>query len=163
LIPVPLRKRDIEAEAKWQAERSLANINMLKLEQGYEATPNQWLEDMRTPTRLGNEESTVRLARWEGNRLMPWYSQGEFPWDMSQVSLSSAVVHAEAEHVDPPLRAEIERLKASLPDKGKWSILVPLSPCVDGTWRGNALDRQGRTVVLSYNPAKGVTVTKKEK
>jgi hypothetical protein len=81
---------------------------------------------------------------------------------MSQVSLRSAVVHAEAEHVDPLLRAEIERLKASLSDKGKWSILVPLLRYVDGTWRGNALDNQGRTVVLSYNPAKGVTVTRKE-
>ena len=162
LIPVPLRKRDIEAEAKWQAERSLASINMLKLEQGYEATPNQWLEDMRTPTRLGDEESTVRLARFEGNRLIPWYPQGEFPWDMSQVSLRSAIVHAEADHVDPLLRTEIERLKTGLPDKGKWSILVPLLPYVDGTWRGNALDKQGRTVVLSYNPAKGVTVTRKE-
>ncbi len=162
LIPAPLRKRDLEAEAKWQAERSLANINMLKLEQGYESTPNQWVEDMRTPTRLGDEESTIRLARWEGNRLIPWYSQGEFLWDMSQVNLRSTVVHEEVEPVDPLLRAEIERLKASLPDKGKWSILVVLFPGAEGTWSGNALDKNGRTVVLSYNPARGVTAAKQE-
>jgi transposase len=156
--PVAVRR----ARTKGQAERSLANINMLKLEQGYEATPNQWLEDMRTPTRLGDVESTVRLARWVGGRLTPWYSQGEFLWDMSQVGLRSAVLHAEADHPDPLLRAAIERLKADLPDKGKWSILVPLSPEVDGTWRGNALNKSGSMVVLSYDPAIGVTVTKKE-
>ncbi|HCX89031.1 MAG: CRISPR-associated helicase/endonuclease Cas3 [Deltaproteobacteria bacterium CG12_big_fil_rev_8_21_14_0_65_43_10] len=162
LIPVQLKKRDLEAEATWQAERSLASINTLKLEQGYEATPNQWLEDMRTPTRLGDTESTVRLARWDGTTLTPWYVDGDFPWDMSQVSLRSAFVHAEAEHSDPALRAEIERLKPQLPDKGKWSILVPLSSAADGVWHGEAVDKNGRTVVLSYNPAIGVTITQEE-
>jgi CRISPR-associated endonuclease/helicase Cas3 len=162
LIPSPLRKRDFEAQAKWQAERSLACINVLKLEEGYEDTPNQWMGDMRTPTRLGDEESTVRLARWDGNKLTPWYSKGEFPWDMSQVSLRSAIVHAEADHGDPALRAEMSRLKAHLPDKGKWSIMVPLLPNVDGTWRGDALDKRGRAVVLSYDPERGVAVTRVE-
>lgn len=161
-IPEQLRKRDDAAYAKWQAERSLANINMLKLEQGYEATPNQWLEDMRTPTRLGDTDSTVRLARWNGSTLTPWYADSDFPWDMSQVSLSSASVYVEAEHSDPMLRDEIKRLKDHLPDKGKWSILVPLSSAADGIWQGEALDKNNGTVVLSYNPTTGVTVTKKE-
>lgn len=162
LIPATLRKRDFDAKGKWNAERSLAGINELKLGQGYEATPNQWLEDMRTPTRLGDTESTVRLARWDGKTLTPWYVDGDFPWDMSQVSLRSAFVHAEAEHSDPALRAEIERLKPKLPDNGKWSILVPLSSAADGIWRGKAVDKNGRAVVLSYNPAIGVTITQKE-
>jgi CRISPR-associated endonuclease/helicase Cas3 len=162
LIPATLRKRDFDATGKWNAERSLAGINELKLGQGYEATPNQWLEDMRTPTRLGDTESTVRLARWDGTTLTPWYIDGDFPWDMSQVSLRSAFVHAEAEHSDPALRAEIERLKPHLPDKGKWSILVPLSSAADGIWHGEAVDKNGRTVVLSYNPAIGVTIAQKE-
>jgi len=117
---------------------------------------------MRTPTRLGDTESTVRLARWDGTTLTPWYVDGDFPWDMSQVSLRSAFVHAEAEHSDPALRAEIERLKPQLPDKGKWSILVPLSSAADGVWHGEAVDKNGRTVVLSYNPAIGVTITQEE-
>ncbi|MDR3568591.1 MAG: CRISPR-associated helicase Cas3' [Syntrophobacteraceae bacterium] len=162
-IPEKLRRLDLDAEAKQQAERSLANINMLKLEQGYEATPNQWLEDMCTPTRLGEIESTVRLARWDGGKLTPWYSKGGlFPWDMSQLSLRSAIVHAETDHADPVLRGELERLKIHLPDKGKWSILVALSPQADGIWRGSATDRNGGIVEISYNPTLGVSVTKKE-
>jgi len=162
LIPAPLRDRDVDAEAKWQADKSLAHINMLKLEEGYSATANQWREDMRAPTRLGDMETTVRLARWDGKTLTPLCAHRDFPWDMSQVSLRSLMVHSEADHADPALKSEIEKLKASLPDKGKWSVLVPLAPDTEGRWRGEALDKNGKPVMISYNPAIGVTVTQKE-
>lgn len=160
LIPVALRQRDLEAEAQRQADRSLAHINMLKLEEGYRATPNQWREEMRTPTRLGDMQSTVRLARWDGAALTPWYERGDFPWDMSQVSIRSHSVSAEADH-EPALKTEVEKLKGSLPDKGKWSILVPMTPGDDGKWHGLAKDGNGRTVVLTYDPATGISVSRK--
>ncbi|MDP2211521.1 MAG: CRISPR-associated helicase Cas3' [Candidatus Aquicultor sp.] len=162
LIPAPLQQRDLRAEAQWQADRSLAHINMLKLEEGYTATTNQWLEDMRTPTRLGDMETTVRLARWDGKVLSSWYGKSDFPWDMSQVSLRSVVVSAEAEHDDPVLRYEIEQLKARLPDRGKWSVFVPLSIDEDGIWRGKALNKKGAEVILSYNHATGIIVNEEE-
>ena len=160
LIPVALRQRDLEAEAQWQADRSLAHINMLKLEEGYRATPNQWREEMRTPTRLGDMESTVRLARWDGTRLTPWYERSDFPWDMSQVNIRSHFVSAEADH-EPALKTEVEKLKGSLPDKGKWSILVPMTPGDDGKWHGLAKDGNGRAVVLTYDRATGISVSRK--
>ncbi len=162
LIPAALRKRDTDAMGKWNAERSLANINELKLEQGYAATPNQWLEDMRTPTRLGDTETTVRLARWDGRELNPWYPHSDFPWDMSQVNLRSFFVHNEAKHADPKLREAVEKLKDTLPDKGKWSVLVPLSKGSNGVWRGEALNKKGDTVTITYDPLIGVTVGKEE-
>lgn len=161
-IPATLRKRDIDAMGKWNAERSLANINELKLEEGYVATPNQWLEDMRTPTRLGDTETTVRLARWDGRGLTPWYPHSDFPWDMSQVNLRSFFVHSEANHTDPMLREAVEKLKDMLPDKGKWSVLVPLSKGDDGVWRGEAQNKKGDTVILTYDQVIGVTVGKEE-
>lgn len=161
-IPEPLRRRDENAEAQWQADKSLAHINMLKLEEGYTATINQWREDMKTPTRLGGMETTVRLARWDGMSLTPWYANGDFPWDMSQVSLRSFLVDAEVEHNDLVLSAEVARLRERLPDKGKWSVLVPLIQGEDGRWRGRALNKRGVTVVLGYDPLTGVTVGEKE-
>ncbi len=161
-IPEPLQQRDEKAEAKWQADKSLAHINMLKLEEGYTATINQWREDMKTPTRLGGMETTVRLARWDGTSLTPWYANGDFPWDMSQVNLRSILVDAEVEHDDRVLAAEVARLKERLPDKGEWSVLVPLSQGEDGRWSGQALNKRGATVVLEYDPLTGVTVGEKE-
>ncbi len=161
-IPEPLRKRDREAEAKRQAESSLAHINMLKLDEGYSATINQWRDDTRTPTRLGGLETTVRLARWDGTSLSPWCSRGDFPWEMSQVNLRSSLVDDEAIHNDPGLADEVNRLKATLPDKGKWSVLVPLTKGEDGRWRGHAVDNRQSPVILEYDRITGVVVSEKE-
>jgi CRISPR-associated endonuclease/helicase Cas3 len=160
-IPAPLQQRDFQADSKWQADKSLAHINMLKLEEGYEATVNQWREDMKTPTRLGEMVTTVRLARWDGTCLTPWYSHGRFPWDMSQVNIRSGLVDAEFCH-GGALGDAINRLKEQLPDKGKWTVLVPLQQSEDGRWRGEALSKRQEIMVLEYDPLTGVTVTKKE-
>jgi CRISPR-associated endonuclease/helicase Cas3 len=161
-IPEPLRKRDNNAEAKQLTDKSLAHINMLKLDEGYTATINQWREDMKTPTRLGTMDSTVRLARWDGRTLRPWYTDGQFPWDMSQVSLRSSLVDAEAENEDPALAKAVAQLKEKLPDKGKWSVLVPLSQGEGGCWQGRALNNKNATVIIDYDPVTGVMVTTKE-
>ncbi len=161
-IPPSLRQRDFEAEGEMMRDTSLAHINMLKIEEGYAATTDQWREDMRTPTRLGDTETTVRLARWDGTRLMPWYDAEAFPWDMSQVNIRSAKVASEAVQKDPNLAKAIENLKARLPDKGKWSLLVAVSPVGDGTWRGEAQDRNGRSVILTYSHETGLQVSRKE-
>jgi CRISPR-associated endonuclease/helicase Cas3 len=161
-IPEPLRKRDNNAEAQQQADKSLAHINMLKLDEGYSATINQWREDMKTPTRLGAMDSTVRLARWDGRTLRPWYTDGQFPWDMSQVSLRSSLVDAEAENGDKSLAKAVAQLKEKLPDKGKWSVLVPLSQGEGGYWQGRALNNKNAAVIIDYDPVTGVMVTTKE-
>jgi len=143
-------------------DKSAAHINMLKLEEGYAATPNQWWEDMRTPTRLGDADTTVRLARWDGANLAPWYTDSDFPWDMSQVNIRSAKLFSEAESHDPVLRQAVEMLKQSLPDKGKWSVLVPITPADDGRWRGEALDKDGNPVVVIYTREQGAIILRKE-
>jgi len=147
-IPEPLRQRDQQADSKWQAE-------------GYEATVTQWREDMKTPTRLGMMETAVRLARWDGMMLMPWYSHTRFSWDMSQVSIRNGLVDAEISHAGA-LGDAIARLKEQLPDKGKWTVLVPLQQCEDGRWRGEMLNKKQEIMVLEYDRLTGVVVTKKE-
>lgn len=156
-IPAPLQQRDQQAESQWQADKSLAHINMLKLDEGYEATVTQWREDMKTPTRLGAMETTVRLATWDGTTLAPWYQHEKYLWDMSQVSIRSGLVDREAVH-SGALGEEIARLKEQLPDKGKWSVLVPLIQGEDGRWYGEALNKRGDAVVVTYGRQRGVTV-----
>lgn len=160
-IPEPLRQRDEQANAQRQADKSLAHINMLKLDEGYEATITQWREDMKTPTRLGGMETTVRLARWDGTTLSPWYEHEKFPWDMSQVSIRNGFVDSEKEY-SGDLGKEIADLKERLPDKGKWTVLVPLTQGKDGLWWGEALNKRQEAVVLEYDRLTGVRVTKKE-
>jgi CRISPR-associated endonuclease/helicase Cas3 len=160
-IPESLQQRDQQADAKWQADKSLAHINMLKLDEGYEATLTQWREDMKTPTRLGGMDTTVRLARWDGTILTPWYSHVRFPWDMSQVNIRSSMVNAEVIH-DGALGQEISKLKEMLPDKGKWSVLVALQKGEDGQWCGKALNKKNETVLLECDRLTGVKIITKE-
>ena len=160
-IPESLQHRDQQAYSQWQADKSLAHINVLKLDEGYEATVTQWREDMKTPTRLGSMDTTVRLVKWDGAILMPWCQHEKFPWDMSQVGIRSGLVDKEAIH-SGTLGDEIARLKEQLPDKGKWSVLVPLIQGDDGRWRGEALNNKGDSVVVTYDRQRGVTVTGKE-
>ena len=160
-IPEPLRQRDAKADAKWQADKSLAHINMLKLDEGYEATITQWREDMKTPTRLGGMETTVRLARWDGKSLSPWYLHKRSPWDMSQVNVRSNLVDTEAVF-HGELGVEVTRLKEQFSDKGKWTVLVPLEQAEDGHWRGEVVDKKQEIVVLNYDALTGLKITKKE-
>ena len=160
-IPEPLKKRDQQAESQWQTDKSLAHINMLKLDEGYELTITQWREDMKTPTRLGAMETTARLAKWDGTALVPWYAHEKYPWDMSQVSIRSGYVDKEVVHAGS-LGDEITKLKERLPDKGKWTVLVCLQQGDSGRWYGEALNKNGEIVVVDYDRLTGVTVARKE-
>jgi CRISPR-associated endonuclease/helicase Cas3 len=160
-IPEPLQHRDQEAESQWQADKSLAHINMLKLDEGYEATVTQWREDMKTPTRLGATETTVRLAKWDGITLEAWYPHEKFPWDMSQVGIRSGLLDKEVVH-SGVLGEKIAILKEELSDKGKWSVLVPLIQGDDGQWRGEALNNRDEPMMVTYDRQRGAIVTRKE-
>lgn len=80
---------------------------------------------------------------------------------MSQVSIRSALVDKEVIHTGS-LGDEIARLKERLPDKGKWTVLVPLQQIEDGRWRGEALNKKNEIVAVEYDQQTGVTVTREE-
>jgi len=155
-IPLPLLARDDEEHAKRSAERSLADLNKLKLEDGYAATPNQWLDDTRTPTRLGELQTTVRLARWNGSELTPWFAEGDFPWEMSQVNVRATMVAVEDVPNHERLRQALLVLKDHLPDRGKWSVLVPLTEDETGAWKGTARGPKGEKVTVHYDEKTGL-------
>jgi len=57
---------------------------------------------------------------------------------------------------EPALRLAVEKLKETLPDKGKWSVLVPLSNGNGETWHGEALNIQGKKVRVYYDNQLGL-------
>lgn len=161
LIPESLQQRDLQAYSKSQADKSLAHINMLKLNEGYSATVNQWREDMKTPTRLGGMGTTIRLVRWDGEQLLPWYSHDRFSWDMSQVNIRNSLLDEEIIY-DGLLGDKMTELKESLPDKGKWSVLIPLQKNDDARWCGQVINQKNEILMLIYDQLTGLTVSKKE-
>jgi len=156
-IPEGLRGRDSKAEGDAKAAISVAQLNALELDAGYASTLNQWLEDTITPTRLSVPTTTVRLARWNGSELLPWFTADRFAWDLSQVSVRKALIAGPAQY-GGLLRAAVEWATEAMPDRGKWSVLVPLSPGENGNWHGRASGAHGVVNVI-YRPQTGLRVS----
>lgn len=164
-IPETLQEPDMESDTQDMVSRSLARINVLKLEDGYSVTPNQWLDDTQAMTRLGAITTTVRLARWDGKVLRPWHDRGDFPWNLSQVNINAKRIYSEMEYKDAGagLADAVQSLKSNLADRGKWTVLVLLTSGEDGCWQGYAKNIQGERVTLLYSPDTGLRFYKKEK
>lgn len=74
-IPESLQKASNEAINEMKLARARAGHNALHLDGGYgslKAGGQRWYSPERTPTRLGEPTTTVRLARWENDELIPW-------------------------------------------------------------------------------------------
>jgi CRISPR-associated endonuclease/helicase Cas3 len=51
---------------------------------------------------------------------------------------------------------EIERYREQVPDKGKWSLLLPLLPADGDGWRGQGIDGRGNPVHFDYDSMVGL-------
>ena len=160
-IPAALGLRDRRAEGEAKAAGTLAAFNMLNLQAGYSQLgfSTTWTEDRFTPTRLAEPSVTLRLARWDAGMLQPWCMQGAYPWALSEVTARASRVAAEAPTPEPALRQAIATAIATMPDRGRFSLLIPLSPASDGNWQGNALDPKGQPVRLSYSSTRGLILS----
>jgi CRISPR-associated endonuclease/helicase Cas3 len=157
-IPETLIEHETKSEGKKMADQAIAQLNILQLNKGYKDTANQWLDDARTPTRLGEARVTLLLLKWENSELHFFSSAPTFSEDLSQVSISDRKISKEFSYTGD-LAVALEKFKVTLADKGRWRILVPLERKND-TWQGKALDRNGKVVSVLYDSKLGVLTTK---
>ncbi len=157
-IPETLIYHEIKADGKNMADQATAQLNVLHLSNGYKDTPNQWQDDIRTPTRLGEARVTVLLLKWEHQILKFFSQEPNFSEELSQVNISETKISKEFSYTGD-LATEFEKFKMTLADKGRWRILVPLERKND-TWEGKALDKNGKVVSVLYDSKLGVMTTK---
>ena len=155
-VPETLRNRDDTAKGDDMAAISIAKLNRLQPTQGYGATVGQWLDDTKTPTRLGELTTNVRLARWDGETILPWVANECFAWELSQVSISQRKIKDIVKY-DGTLKIALEQAMDSMPDKGKWSVIIPLSKAEGNKWQGHAKDESGETVQVIYDSITGLS------
>ncbi len=145
-VPGPLERAELEAEGKASAEATLAHQNVVQPEEGYllGTKPSVW-SDEKFPTRLGEEQQTLVLARRHGDRLEPWYRADtpERAWVPSEVQCSRWRVPYNLPDQDAPA---VVAAKAGWP-KGKRDYVV-LCPVAED---GRIVDR------LRYDPPRGLT------
>jgi len=160
-VPKGLRSRANRAEGDRSAKSSLAKLNALILSDGYKSTPNAWLPDTVTPTRLGDPVTNVRLARRDGDQFVPLFENEELGWELSQVSVRHWSL---AERLKGSKDEErlFEAAEAEMPDGGRWSVTILLERDLEG-WSGRAQAEDGNTVDVRYSQDLGLRVLREEK
>lgn len=144
------------ASGRFMAQRGHAGMNALNLGEGYSKASGAWESDAVTPTRLGSKQRILRLAKWDGTSLTPWYGDDDLAtaWRLSEVQVLAARA-ARIEINDVLLRKVCDRVVASWGDPFDPPLLVPLT--ADGTiWRATAVDDRDQRVPLTYSTMLGL-------
>jgi CRISPR-associated endonuclease/helicase Cas3 len=143
-IPAGLNANAMAAEGQGFADLGQAQMNSLKLSQGYQRGGIDWWADAKTPSRLGEASSTVTLARWVDGRLQPW-EPDPHGWAYSSLRMAERLIAATAPAGNPAQQAVLDATLAGLPAQGRWTVLLPLAQTAQG-WVGEALaaPRQGQ-------------------
>lgn len=142
-LPAGLQSVANQVAGEESSETSHAYRNTIKLDVGYVWRGEHWWSDAQTPTRLGEASVNVVLCRWDGDRLLPWatHDQLRHAWAYSTVRVPERLI-AEAAPPEDPKRLQIwETTKLTLPDQGKWSVLLALENAGQA-WTGEAMGRQ---------------------
>lgn len=151
-IPPGLRRVSNAADGESLGRLGLARMNALELAQGYGALSSRWSEEGDTPTRLGLESVTLRLAKWEDGLLAPWCGEGASGWYLSQVTVPRHMVFAAAEG---PWNKAIDKARMLMPDRGGETVVVPLQTNAEGLACAEVLDADGNSKTIAYDDDMG--------
>lgn len=157
-VPSELKVLDERAYGDSMAQTSMANFKSLNFSQGYERSGTQWLDDVVTPTRLG-ESVNIRLARFEDGILIPMVKSDTFSWELSQLCVSGGRIRY-SEDYGKEVNELIQKVQDSMKDKGKWSILIPMFSEDGDNWKGTAKDKYNNQIQLVYNSEIGLCINK---
>jgi len=157
-IPEGLQSVSGRAQGAATGERAVGRMNALELLKGYKHHAGAWDSDTRTPTRLGEPTRTLRLAKWDGRVLVPWYriDAGDIrrAWRLSEVS----VLARRVEDIAPPdaaLKRAMAAEVATWPERYDPPLLVPLRE-KDGEWVADAKDSRDQPILLRYDSRRGL-------
>jgi CRISPR-associated endonuclease/helicase Cas3 len=149
-LPQELAENYWDADGEARAQASLAQANTIPFDQGYSHRGSDWWEDTHTPTRLGEQSVTLRLARWDGERLTPWSDHPQHPWPLSEANVRRRLAAQEAPIQNPALEQAVKELKAGWPRKGEGYLLIPLIE-EGGRLMGEVINERGASISLCYD------------
>ncbi len=122
-VPEALQGAEIETLGRQMSEAQQALNQVLDADDAYDQPQMQRVfDDERYPTRLGIPQVTLRLAREEGGRLLPWAGERPLGWQSSEV-LISAARYWKLQGIDQD-RPEITSVREAWPDWTRNSVLV---------------------------------------
>ncbi len=153
--PPHLEPATFRAEGKEGAARGVAGQNVLTFEQPYDRAAGLWEPDDHTPTRLGEPQVTLRLARRVNGPLAPWCDDPTafHAWCLSEVSVRASRVSGVVE--DPETAASLAALRAQWSRWDRDTLVLVLRPVNATTWQGRVVDQRGAPCSVTYSRATG--------
>jgi CRISPR-associated endonuclease/helicase Cas3 len=130
-VPDGLAASLIRTSGKDMANRGHASLNLLKLQEGYSLQGGLWQSDIRTPTRLSDNRTTLRLARISEGRLAPYAqtsSSRQDPrqaWALSELSVSTRRISGRGGY-DRAIEKQAAALDALWEREGVKALCLPL-------------------------------------
>lgn len=159
--PEAFKKSSDKKHGACQSERYKARQNSLSFDYGYSSTGNNWPdEDVHAEigTRLGEKTVRIRLAKLEGDRLIPWAMTGSnIDWSLSELTVAWRLVAAESTRNTVLL----EHARKDMADEGRYCIIVPLERG-NRDWRGWAANAQGKDIQVIYSATLGLRIEQGE-
>ena len=159
-VPEGLQDAYWAAEGRAGAEGGVASGNVLHLQAGYLWDGAAWDRDIRTPTRLDDEPSTVlRLGRLRQGRAVPYAEVAPSDpawraWRLSEVRVPARRLAGEA--LCPE---DVRLVDAAKSEWGRFAddySLVVLRESPTGELRGTAVGPRGDEVVVTYDKKRGL-------
>lgn len=146
-----------KAEGDAMGEGSLGAYNSLKHAFGYRVDNGQWAEEAHIPTRLGEVQHTIYLARPDEKSLKPLHS-GHFPWDLSSIRIAKRKLTQLSQEWLHQHEQKIEKIRQENKRFAAFDMILPMVPSGNNRWQAEGVDSKGRIVDIQYDPAVGLLV-----
>ncbi len=122
--PEKLMQQEGAAQSDSFAKDSMGRFNMLSLTEGYSPkSSSHWYEEISVPTRIGEPQLEVYLAKVIAGKLHP-FEKGEYPWDLSVVKVRSGLLAGMSFNSEDSKL--IEKLKKETNRLSEKSFVVPM-------------------------------------
>jgi CRISPR-associated endonuclease/helicase Cas3 len=155
-IPVSLETAESKAWGKQSGERTQALYNTLDFEKGYDWDGMKWERDTRVRTRLGEDTITLRLARMELDRVVPWIpiedGDARRAWALSELSLRRSQCAGPS---NPPVMQKLVEEAQRGWTLSETQIPIIVMALNQATWRGTAQDKYGSPMSVIYSRLAG--------
>jgi CRISPR-associated endonuclease/helicase Cas3 len=152
--PPDLQKSADEALGAAHADQSTSNQATLEVRGGYAPGPI-WLQNAESQTRLGDPQTTLRLARIDGDRLRPWADDPDpwRAWKLSEVRVRAAALGS----VELPQewQSAAVAIRAEWPDRDAKHVFLCLLQESNGEYVARLL-RDGNRPAIGYSPDIGL-------
>jgi CRISPR-associated endonuclease/helicase Cas3 len=124
-IPDALQALTWQAYGVGRGQQGMGEFNRLKLNMGYTRMSGEWDEEVRIPTRLGDESVTVALARVVEDELFPYADTVRHAWPLSQIALPKYEWEQAQRLIDPHWQPIIDKIRDDMPEL-RWCEVLPL-------------------------------------